>query len=314
MKPRLFSLFTKLVAVCVFLSLALPALAAEAPKKVLVVNVTAGFRHSEGIDASIKVLPKLAQASGAFVVEFVDQPPNQPNRPRKPASPSPADEEKYKADEAKFQAAQAAWTEAMKLAFEKLAPQNLKNYDAVIFNNTTGDLPLPDREAFLAWLRSGKGFIGIHAATDTYHNFPPYLEMIGGEFAGHGPQATVDCLNQDQQHPACKPLPAILTVHDEIYLMKNFDRKKVHGLLTLDKHPNNRTPGDYPIAWCKEYGKGRVFYTSLGHRADVWDDDTPANVQRQNSKEVAISYQKHLVGGIRWVLGLEPGDATPQVK
>src|SRR3989441_11246394 len=66
-------------------------------------------------------------------------------------------------------------------------------------------------------------------------------------------------------------------------------RDKVHGLLALDKHPNDKTPGDYPIAWCKEYGKGRVFYTSLGHREDVWDPDTPGSFKRENPKEVSRS-------------------------
>jgi type 1 glutamine amidotransferase len=79
--------------------------------------------------------------------------------------------------------------------------------------------------------------------------------------------------------------------------MKNFVRDRVHGLLTLDKHPNNGEPGDYPIAWCKKYGKGNVFYTSLGHREDVWESPV---------------YQEHILGGIKWALGLEPGDATPQ--
>jgi type 1 glutamine amidotransferase len=112
-------------------------------------------------------------------------------------------------------------------------------------------------------------------------------------------------------------------VFDEIYQFKNFDRTKVHGLLTLDKHPNDKTPGDYPISWCKQYGKklappppngatllmekdwyqksGRVFYTSLGHREDVWDPSWP---DRKNPKEVAEAYQAHIMGGIKWALGL----------
>jgi type 1 glutamine amidotransferase len=122
----------------------------------------------------------------------------------------------------------------------------------------------------------------------------------------------VDCINQDPKHPADKALPASWHVKDEIYLMKNFERSKVHGLLTLDKHPNDKTPGDYPIAWCKEYGQGRVFYTSLGHREDVWDPNTAPGFKRENSKEVSELYQKHILGGIRWALGLEKGDAKPQ--
>ena len=96
--------------------------------------------------------------------------------------------------------------------------------------------------------------------------------------------------------------------------MKNFDASKVHGLLTLDAHPNNQTPGNYPIAWKKGYGKGRVFYTSLGHREDVWDDETPAGWKRENSKEVALAYQKHILGGLRWALGLENCELKPNAR
>jgi type 1 glutamine amidotransferase len=136
--------------------------------------------------------------------------------------------------------------------------------------------------------------------------------MIGAEFKHHDAQAQVDCINQDPKHPACRDLPPSWHLKDEIYLMNGFDRSKVHGLLSLDKKPNENTPGDYPIAWCKNYGKGRVFYTSLGHREDVWDPNTPENFKRENSKEVAEAYQKHLLGGIKWALGLEKGSAKPQ--
>ena len=236
--------------------------APAAPKKVLVVTVTKGFRHSS-IPTAEKVLAELAKESSAFTVDY-------------------------------------ARTDA-ELA-EKMSAAALKQYDGVIFANTTGDLPLPDNQAFLDWIKSGKGFVGMHSAADTFHGFAGYIDMIGAEFKGHGAQVGVDAINQDQECPACKHLPANWEVFDEIYLFQNFDRTKVHGLLTLDKHPNDKTPGDYPIAWSKEYGKGRVFYTSLGHREDVWDPKWP---DRKNSKEVAEAYQKHILGGIKWALGLE---------
>jgi type 1 glutamine amidotransferase len=298
--------------------------AADGPKKLLVVSVTTGFRHSEGIDASEKVLPKLVQQTGGTIAfDHCRQPARKSNPPKKPTAPKPdageAAQQKFaeemarwEADNARFKLEDRDYQARLKQELEKLSPANLKNYDGVIFNNTTGDLPLPDREGFLEWIRNGGAFIGIHAATDTYPGFPGYLEMVGGQFAGHGAQSTVDIINQDPQHPACKMLPATWTVHDEIYLLKKFDRQAVHGLLTLDKHPNNRTPGDFPIAYCKLYGKGRVFYTSLGHRADVWDDE--AGGKRMNSPEVARLYQQHLLGGIKWAVGLAPGDATPQAK
>ena len=328
MKMSTNSWFIKVTLGLVAAVLALPGLVPAAPKKVLVVTVTAGFRHTEGIDASEKVLPKLAEQSGAFTLDWCRQPDGKPNAPKRPSAPKPdADEAarqkyqtdlaKYEADNARFKAADADYQAKLAKEMDKLSPRNLKQYDAVIFNNVSGDLSLPDMDGFLKWIESGKGFVGIHAATDTLrakNPQHPYTLMIGAEFKTHGAQSEVEIINQDPQHPACKHFPQTFRVFDEIYQMTRFDRRQVHGLLTLDKHPNDKTPGDYPIAWCRLQGQGRVFYTSLGHRADVWDDETPAGYKRQNSKEVAKACQQHLIGGIKWVLGLEPGDATPQTK
>jgi len=277
---------------------ALVAPAQAAPKKVLVVTVTKGFRHSS-IATAEKILAELGQKSGAFTVDYARVEPSDPQFKGADGKP----------DKAKVDAA------IEKVLAEKMSPAALKNYDGVIFANTTGDLPLPDKQAFLDWIKSGKAFMGMHSATDTFrdHNPPdPYVEMIGAEFKTHGAQVGVEPINQDPKFPACRHLPPVWKVFDEIYQLKSFDRAKMHGLLTLDKHPNDKTPGDYPIAWCKQYGKGRVFYTSLGHREDMWDPNTPPNFERKNSVEVSEAYQKHVLGGIKWALGLEKGDATPQ--
>jgi type 1 glutamine amidotransferase len=242
-----------------------------ASKNVLVVTVTKGFRHSS-IPTAEKVIGELAQKSGAFTVDYVR-----------------TDEEMAR----------------------KMTAQELQKYDAVIFANTTGDLPLPDKDAFMAWIKSGKGFVATHSGSDTFHGYRPYIEMLGGEFETHKSQAQVDCINEDPKHPACRHLGPTFRVKDEIYLMKNFDVTKVHPLLMLDKHPNEKTPGIYPIAWAKEYGKGRVFYTSLGHREDVWDPTAPKS---ENPPSVAEAYQQHLLGGIKWVLKLEKGSGKPMVK
>lgn len=236
-----------------------PIAAQAAPGKALVVSVTKGFRH-DVIPVVDEVLTKLARESGKFSVDFV----------------------KSEEDMARL-----------------MTPQALAAYEVVIFNNTTGDLPLPDREGFLKWIREGHGFVGFHAATDTFPGFPAYIDMIGGQFLTHKEQVEVHCIVEDPKHPATRHLTTPVTVFDEIYLVKNFHREKVHGLLTLDKHPNDKIPGDYPIAWCKLYGQGRVFYTSLGHRHDV--------ARRED-------IVKHYLGGILWAMGLEEGDATPPNK
>lgn len=242
-----------------FCIVSLPLTVSGAEKQVLVVSVTKGFRH-DVIPTVDKVMADLAQQSGKFKVDYVR-------------------------------------TE-QEMA-EKMTPTALAKYDAVVFNNTTGDLPLPDKDGFLNWIKSGKGFVGFHAATDTFAGFPGYIEMIGGQFQTHHEQVEVEVLVEDPSHPATKHFQSSFRVFDEIYLLKNFDRRKVHGLLTLDKHPNFGTPGDYPIAWCKEYGQGRVLYTSLGHRKDV--------AERPDIKQ-------HYLGAILWALGLEPGDAKPVSK
>ncbi len=79
----------------------------------------------------------------------------------------------------------------MKEALQALSPDNLKNYDGVVFCSTTGDLPIPDKEGFLNWIKEGHAFIGIHAASDTFHHWPEYLDMLGGEFTHHGKQIGV---------------------------------------------------------------------------------------------------------------------------
>ncbi|HEX9046687.1 MAG TPA: ThuA domain-containing protein, partial [Verrucomicrobiae bacterium] len=240
----------------------------HAPKKLLVVTTTTGFRHS-CIPTAEKVLEQIGWDSGEFTVDFVRQPagPHLANGfPAKPKSDASAEEKKAFAD------AEAQFDAALKVELQKLSPANLKNYDGVIFASTTGDLPIPDPQGLLDWVKAGHAFIGIHAASDTFHHWPGYIEMLGGEFDHHGPQLGVDCLNEDPQHPATAPLPKVWTItQEEMYQFKNYDPATVHDLLILDKKPQApRTPGHYPVSWCKNYGNGRVFYTSLGHREDVW--------------------------------------------
>jgi type 1 glutamine amidotransferase len=301
------------------------------PKKILVVTVTTEFRHSS-IPTAERILTKLGKDSGLFQVDFVQQPPNEPilnkpAEPKRPEEPKPdsdeakyqkaleqyktdlqkyltslekyhADLEKYQAEEPKLKAARPVWEAQQKAALGQLRPANLLRYSAVLFINTTGDLPLPDRDGFIQWIREGHGFVATHSGSDTFHHYRPYLEMLGGEFETHHAQVAVDCLNLDPQHPACRHLDPVWNIFDEIYIIKSYSRASVHGLLTLNHHPNEKDKaGDYPISWCKEFGRGKVFYTSLGHREDVWENPI---------------YQIHLLGGIKWALGLAPGDAAPQ--
>jgi type 1 glutamine amidotransferase len=240
-----------------FLLLMIPLISwANSPvktKKLLVVTVTKGYKH-QSIALLEKVIAELGEIKKSFTVDYAR-----------------TDED---------------------LAV-KMNAAGLQDYDGVVFASTTGDLPLPDRDAFLNWIRDGHAFIGIHSATDTFHGFEPFIEMIGGEFLAHGPQLKVTLNSEDTKHPATKDFNKTTEIFDEIYTFKNFKRENVQVLLSLDKNPNQNDkenfdrPGFYPIAWCRKFGKGRVFYTALGHREDVLESEL---------------FKKHLAGGILWSL------------
>lgn len=189
---------------------------------------------------------------------------------------------------------------------QMLTPEGLKGIDGVFFANTTGNLGIPDLNAFLDWIKAGHGFMGAHSAADTYHASQAdgntgFVDMIGGEFKTHGAQCEIQPIVNDRKHPAVNHFGTSAKFFDEIYIYVKNNRPNVHVLLAVDKHPNDRAPdanqpGDHLIAWNREYGKGKVFYTALGHREDVWARE---------------DYQQHLLGGIRWALGLAKGDAKP---
>jgi type 1 glutamine amidotransferase len=282
----------KMKTLLAILLLALTTVGLQAqPKKLLVVTTTTGYRHSS-IPTLEKMLAQLGKDSGEFTVDFVEQPPGKPANLR----PDATDEQK---------AAEAKWEETLKAALQKLSPESLKNYDGVVFASTTGDLPLPDPQGFLDWIKAGHAFIGIHAASDTFHHWPDYIDMLGGEFQHHGPQVGVQCLNQDPQNPANAQLGKTWDIsQEEIYQFKNYDPAKVHDLLVMDKNPETGVPGHFPVSWCKDYGAGRVFYTSLGHREDIIDS-SPDVRDRKNSPEISKAYQAHVLGGIEWALGLK---------
>lgn len=221
--------------------------------RVLVVTHTTGFRHSS-IDVAERVLPELGQGAGLYTVELART-----------------------ADDVQ----------------RRLTPAALAAVDAVAFINTTGDLGIPDVDAFLAWVAAGHGFVGVHSASDTYHERPGYLAMLGNEFQTHGEQATVEAVVEAPAHPAVAHLGARYRVFDEIYRFVRNNRGDVTPLLTLDRYPDDGldragTPGDLPLAWTRVHGQGRVFYTALGHRDELWLDST---------------FQRHVVGGLRWALG-----------
>jgi type 1 glutamine amidotransferase len=119
--------------------------------------------------------------------------------------------------------------------------------------------------------------------------------MIGGYFDGHPWHQEVTIKVEDTRHPATRSLGDSFSMNDEIYQFRNFSRERVHVLLTLDtssvdlkKQGVRRTDGDFALAWCRDYGKGRVFYTALGHEPAVWQDE---------------KFQTMVVGALQWLTG-----------
>jgi type 1 glutamine amidotransferase len=158
--------------------------------------------------------------------------------------------------------------------------KNLDSFDAVFFY-TTGELAMDaeQKAALVAFVRDdGKGFVGTHSATDTFSQWPEYGELIGGYFDLHPWHQNVGVKVEDRNHPATKHFPGRFEVTDEIYQFKNWSRDKVRVLMSLDvstvdltKKEVRRTDKDFAVTWVKDFGKGRVFYSSLGHREEVWD-------------------------------------------
>ena len=188
--------------------------------------------------------------------------------------------------------------------------KNLDYFDALVFASTTGELDLSDEQKkdMLAFIHDdGKGFVGVHAALDTNYKWPEYGEMIGGWFNEH-PWTTfwAPIIREDANFPATRHFPQEFMKRDEIYQAKAWSRDKVNVLLRLDERKldlNNprvhRTDKDFAVAWSKMYGKGRVFYSTLGHTNESWDDP---------------DIQKMYFEAIKWSMGLTEGSTTSHPK
>jgi type 1 glutamine amidotransferase len=206
-------------------------------------------------------------------------------------------------------------------------PENLAKYNAFFFY-TTGDLTQPGTDknppmtaegkaAFLKAIENGKGFIGTHSAADTFHTPPetpdranryinhgensdPYIRMLGGEFIKHGAQQVARMAAVDPKFPGCGSIGAGFEMHEEWYSLKDF-APNLHVLLVNEtqgmKGPDYQRP-PFPATWARMHGRGRVFYTSMGHREDVWTN--PA-------------FQSILLGGIAWAVRNVDADVTPNL-
>ena len=196
-------------------------------------------------------------------------------------------------------------TEALTRKKLEYNARNLNDFDAVLFY-TGGTLEMDDQQKadFLSFIRDeGKGFIGVHSATITFTKWPEYGEMIGGYFDEHPWNVfAAPIVVEDAAFPGVGQWPKAFTLSDEIYQMKNFSRENTHVLMRLDaskldlQNPKvHRKDQDFAVTWAKMYGKGRVFYTTLGHVESNWDKP---------------EMQKMFIEAIKWAMRLTGEDVV----
>lgn len=199
----------------------------------------------------------------------------------------------------------------------KFSPEYLAGFDAVIFY-TTGDLTVPGtdkeppmtpagKQALFDYVKGGKGFIGLHSASDTFHTdneskkgperftnhgdkADPYVCFLGAEFIIHGEQQVATNKVINPKFPGFETVGDSFAFHEEWYSLKDF-RSDIHVLTLIDSPAMKgscyeRPP--YPTTWARQEGKGRVYYTAMGHRDDVWTNPT---------------FRSILTGAIRWTTG-----------
>ena len=280
---------------------------AEKPARLLVVSVTTGFRHAS-IGTAEPVLEELGRSTGLFHCDFLRMPPGRLPQPKAPKRGDGESDDDWKRREAGFQEEQEkfrrdeqAWQAGLAAEFAKVfSAESLREFDGVIFLSTTGDLPVPDLTGFLDWVKSGKAFIGFHAATDTFKNSDAYCDMIGGHFAGHpwGAGGEHAFVVHEPGHRVTAMFPERFRWQDEIYQYDlRYKPENLRVLLSLDMQASSpKEPWHVPVAWVRDYGKGRVFSTNFGHNDATWHNPM---------------FQKHMLEGIAWAVGRFDAPAAP---
>ena len=274
MQQRMQRVITMGSAIGITLTLGLaaaPANAEDDDYHVLVVGKTLGFRHSH-IDDTTRAVIQLGEEHG-FDVEVWD-----------PAQPS-------------LTLASTPFTTAT----------DLSKYATIIFaspvdgtNNLDPARPrlLDDTElaAFQGYIRSGGGYVGLHAATDSMHTVPWYSQLTGGgaRFRNHPAQQTATMRVESPTHPSTTMLPAEWVRFDEWYNYTTNPREDVHVLITLDEstYTGGSMGADHPLAWCQNFEGGRSWYEGAGHTDATWSDPL---------------FLSHVLGGIEWTAGLATG-------
>ena len=233
-------------------------------RKILVFSRTAGFRHASIATGKV-ALAEMGRKTGAFDTVISD-------------------------DLANFESG------------------TIDQFDAIVFLSTTQnpfkgagkEKEIELQKSLMSFVKGGKGFVGIHAATDTFYNWPEYGEMINGYFDGHpwgaNKEVHIKVEPGQEQHPLVAMFGGEpLEFKEEIYQLKDpYDSKKVHMLLRLDPEKSakvggiKRKDGDFGVAWARNWEEGRVFYCSIGHNHDMYWHPLVL---------------RHYLAGIQWAIG-----------
>lgn len=168
---------------------------------------------------------------------------------------------------------------------------SIASFDGVLFFSTTGTIfNSEEKLAFQTFIESGKGFMGIHAASDTEFDWPWYNQLVGAYFMSHPrvQEAKLQVLNR--KHKATRHLGKIWMHKDEWYDFKNV-QDGLHVLMNLDEtsYEGGKMGAIHPIAWFRKVHGTRMFYTGLGHTKESFD---------------SLDFQKHIIGGVKYVLGM----------
>lgn len=164
---------------------------------------------------------------------------------------------------------------------------SLANFDVLFFALTTGELPFDaeQKNAILEFVGAGKGFLGVHSATDTLYDWPEYGRLVGAYFKEHPWTRSAGVVVEDQSHPATAGLGGGFTINEEFYTFRDNPRPRVQVLLRLDAASVGAS-GDYPLGWTQAIGAGRSCYNALGHFSETWRD---------------ARFQRQLAGAIQWL-------------
>jgi type 1 glutamine amidotransferase len=177
---------------------------------------------------------------------------------------------------------------------------SLSSVDGIFFLGHR-EVPINDQQKaeLLAFVRGGKGFVAAHTGLTAFASWPEFGEMVGAKYGGHPISGPGRIINEQPSFPAVRHFAPTMPFSDEFYLPDGLNRQQVDVLLRLDTSDVPASEGvqpgtDYPLAWAKTYGQGRVFYSSLSHASETWD-----------LRAVQLMYLE----AIKWSLGLT--DATP---